>query len=677
LGFANNLKFILRTGISVQEMTVDIWLTVALGTIALLAIAIGFVATVMTSKQKELQSKKKQLEELTLSERKYKNLFEYSPAGMLRLKINSWDVLDANKVLLHIFQVDSSSEVKNILFTMPSPDREFIDKQLSAEGSAKDFETVLSRKDGSNLWISISATSVANENHFEAAIIDVTARRQTEERVREQAKLLDQAHDGILVLDLEGTILYWNKGAERLYQYRSSDVIGKKVSDYIYSPDQTKGFQSAFELVLQNSEWSGELNQKKQNGSVVVTDCRWTLVRNSKNEPSGILQVCTDVTERKRLEARSLKAQRLESIGIFASGIAHDLNNALAPVLIGIGVLRRKLQDQQSRRLLKSIESSAKYGTEMVYRVLSFVKGIEGTHALLNPRKIVKDIANQLNHIIPDNVSIQTRLAENLPNIMGDATQLQQVLLNLCTNARDAMPKGGELTFSVSDAWVDWEIVEENPDAREGEYVMFSIADTGVGIPYSEIHKIFEPFYTTKELGKGTGLGLSVSLGIVKGHKGFMTVESIEGKGSTFKIYIPINSASKTNSEEKIASKQINKQIIFFPSSEDLYSKNLLDGLEDKGYEVQVAVNKSKLKKNILQFTDVDYVLVFDGFLIDITPSLMESIRILSAKVKFIILADLQVVEEIKKIKLPKFEAVLTRPVSFESFLKTLNGIAK
>jgi two-component system, cell cycle sensor histidine kinase and response regulator CckA len=529
----------------VQEVMPDIWWTVALGTIALLAITVGFVAAVMTGKQKELVTKKRQLEELTISERKYRNLFEQSPAGMLRITTDQWNVVDANHALLRMFAVQTLDEAKEVLYSMSPSDYKHLATRLLTDGAVEDYKTILRRKDGSEFWISFSASSRSLEQYTEAVIIDITARRLAEDTIREQALLLDQAQDAILVLDLNKTVRYWNKGAERMYGYEPLEVVGREVVKYLYGSDGTEGFDSAYALTVQHSAWSGELHQKKRDGTVIITDCRWTLVRNPVGEPAGILQVCTDVTERKRLETRFLRAQRVESIGIFASGIAHDLSNTLAPVLVGVEVLKRKLLDTQSQRLLKAIESSAKHGTEMLYQVLSFVKGVGGKHAKLNPLKIVKEITDLLGHIVPSSVTVHTCISDTVSPVIGDRTQLHQVLINLCTNARDAMPQGGELTFSAENVLVSKEMAEEHADAVEGAYVAFSISDTGVGIPAVEIHKIFVPFYTTKEIGKGTGLGLSICHGIVKGHKGFMTVESAEGKGSTFKMFLPAVSVMK------------------------------------------------------------------------------------------------------------------------------------
>jgi len=541
-----------------QNVTFDIWWTVALGTIALLVMTVGLIAVVMTGKQKELVTKKRQLEELTISERKYRNLFEQSPVGMLHITTDQWNIVDANYALLRMFSVHTLEEVKEVLSSMSPLDREYLVAHLLTDGAVEDYETLLRRSDGSEFWVSFSVSSHSLESFTEAVIIDITTRRLAEDKIREQALLLDQAQDAILVLDLNKTVRYWNKGAERLYGYESIEVVGRNVVEYLYGLDGAEGFDRAFQLTIQHSAWSGELHQKKRDGTIIITDCRWTLVHNPGGAPAGILQVCTDVTERKRLETRFLRAQRVESIGLFASGIAHDLSNTLAPVLVGVEVLKRKLLDTQSQRLLKAIESSAKHGSEMVYQVLSFVKGVEGKHAKLNPLNIVKDVTGLLDDIIPSRITVHTRISDTVSPVIGDRTQLHQVLINLCTNARDAMPQGGELAFSAENVLVSKEMTEENADAFEGAYVMFSISDTGIGIPAVEIDKIFEPFYTTKELGKGTGLGLSICLGIVKGHKGFMTVKSVEGKGSTFNMFLPAVSAMKEGEQEE----DINRKVI-------------------------------------------------------------------------------------------------------------------
>lgn len=651
-----------------QEIDSNIFLIVIFGSIALLILTVGFIIAIITSKQKELRLRKRQLEELEISEKKYRNLFEYSPAGMVRLN-SDWKIVDANEALSNIVKTKSFEDANKVLLSLPAADKIYINDKLNSEGNIKDYETVILSNDGTELWISISAT-ITKEKFLEAVIIDISKRRQAEEQIREQARLLDQARDAIFVTNLDGVIKYWNKGAERLYQYTSDETEGKNIADIIYKPEQLTSFKNAIEHTTQNLEWVGILNQKKRDESIIITHCRWTIVKNFNNEPIGILQVCSDITELKRLEAHFLKAQRLESIGIFASGIAHDLSNALSPVLIGLNVLKRKLQDQQSIRLLKALESSVKYGTEMVYRVLSFVKGVKGDPIILNTRKLIKDVTNHLNQLIPDSISLQTRMTENLPNIEGDPTQLQQVLINLCVNARDAMPNGGELTFNVKNMYVDHVMASNNPDAKEGEYVGFSISDTGLGIPLKDVHKIFEPFYTTKEIGKGTGLGLSITQGIIKGHKGFMTVDSIVGKGSTFSVYIPIAQDRTEASDREKRLSDIQKKIIFVIISEDEYSQEFIEDLEKNDYDVILAAGKEELSRALIQNCEKVKTIIFDGIQNNITPELIEFVSNNYPQMQTLLIAKDHEAEKMDPSLTNKIQTILIHPVSHKQLLQ-------
>jgi signal transduction histidine kinase len=249
--------------------------------------------------------------------------------------------------------------------------------------------------------------------------------------------------------------------------------------------------------------------------------------------------VLIDVTERKRLEAKQLRAHRIESIGVLASGMAHDLKNLLVPVKMAAELLQRKIEDKNSQSMLTSIGLSAEHSINLVQQVLAFVRGVEGQHMPLKAVDILRQALSAIKETLPPNIEVESNLPDNPAIVLGDETQLQQVLVNLINNAKDAMPEGGRLTIALTCEQVSKAIAEMIPNAIEGSFVVWTISDTGVGIPPEQIEKIFEPFYTTKEIGKGTGLGLSIVAGIVKGHKGFITVESAVGKGTTFHLYLP------------------------------------------------------------------------------------------------------------------------------------------
>src|SRR5918993_3642890 len=343
--------------------------------------------------------------------------------------------------------------------------------------------------------------------------------------LREQASLLDKAQDAIIVTDVKRRLTYWNKSAERLYGWTSKDVLGRVVTDLLYPGGDAREVSEAYEQVSQRGEWTGELQPHTKGGRRVVIESRWTLVRDAAGAPRSILSINTDVTDRRQLEQQSYRAQRLESIGTLAGGIAHDLNNILAPIMLGMGILKDRLTDDDSREVLDTIATSAKRGAEMVSQVLSFARGQEGRRVEIKVATLIDDVVRIARDTFPKSIEIVTEVEPNLPLIIGDPTQFHQVLVNLCVNARDAMVGGGRLTLSAK--------------ARGGDVIIY-VEDTGPGIPPSVIDKIFDPFFTTKEAGKGTGLGLSTSQTIVRSHGGRIEVLSEPPHGARFEIHLPV-----------------------------------------------------------------------------------------------------------------------------------------
>jgi signal transduction histidine kinase len=248
-----------------------------------------------------------------------------------------------------------------------------------------------------------------------------------------------------------------------------------------------------------------------------------------------------EMEQRQQAEAHLLRAQRLESIGTLASGIAHDLNNMLSPILMAAGLLRTNLPEE-SHDLVSMIETAAERAAGVVKQVLTFARGVEGERVLLQPRQLLREIVNVASETFPRNIRIQCDLPKDLGCLEGDVTQLHQVLMNLCVNARDAMPDGGTLRIEAGTVDLDGQYASMTPGAHAGRYFTMRVSDTGTGIPQEIIGKIFDPFFTTKMLGKGTGLGLSTAIGIVKSHDGFLDVRSEVGKGTTFEIFLPVAS---------------------------------------------------------------------------------------------------------------------------------------
>jgi len=361
--------------------------------------------------------------------------------------------------------------------------------------------------------------------------------RRIEEQIRQQAALLDKAQDAILVTDVEDRIQYWNKSAERIYGWPADQAQGRKARE-ILSVDPAR-FEEARQRMLERGAWNGELTKVNRGGNRVTVESHWTLVRDDDGNPKSVFIIDTDITEKKALEAKFLRAQRVDSIGALAGGIAHDLNNALAPVLISSELLRMSGGDEDREKFVDIIQSNAQRATELVKQILSFARGSESEHGPVPVKHLVREMGKMIQDTFPKSISFSATLpAEELWTVPGDSTELHQVLLNLCVNARDAMPQGGKLTVTAQNITVD-EITAAANGAKPGFYVMISVADTGTGIPLEVLPRIFEPFFTTKQGDQGTGLGLATVAGIIKHHSGFMQVETASGQGTEFKTFFP------------------------------------------------------------------------------------------------------------------------------------------
>ena len=430
--------------------------------------------------------------------------------------------------------------------------------------------------------------SKINAPLLERSIRYAIERQRSQQKIREQAALLDIATDAIIVRSLEDKILFWNKGAERLYGWQVEEVLDQNANWLLYEEESLPQLQQVQSELFQTGEWQGELHQVTNADKEIIVYSRWTLVRRDE-KPKSILVVNTDITEKKQLEAQFLRAQRLESIGTLASGIAHDLNNVLAPILMTAQLLETQLHDERSQRLLPIVVANAKRGPALVKQVLSFARGLEGSYATLQVRHLIAEIRQIANQTFPKSIEIYTDLAPNLWAVSGDATQLHQVLMNLVVNARDAMPNGGTLSVSAENFFIDENYAWMQLEAKVGPYILITVVDTGVGMSAEIKERIFEPFFTTKELGKGTGLGLSTVMGIVKSHGGFVNVYSEIGKGTQFQVYLPAVETMETLVERKQNPSPGNGELILVVDDEAAIREATKTSLETYNYKVLTA----------------------------------------------------------------------------------------
>jgi PAS domain S-box-containing protein len=300
-----------------------------------------------------------------------------------------------------------------------------------------------------------------------------------------------------------------------------------------------------------------------------------------------------DLTERKKLDQQFLRVQRMESIGALAGGIAHDLNNVLAPIMLSIDILESLSDSPEAKEIISTIETSARHGAEIVRQVLSFARGQEGRRIEIQLKHLLQETENILRGTFPRNIHAQFLVPTNAWPILGDPTQIHQMIVNLCVNARDAMPEGGTLTVEVKNCTFDDRTAEAHPPTKPGPYLQLKIGDTGTGIPPELIDKIFEPFFTTKELGQGTGLGLATVLAIVKGHDGSINVESTPDRGTTFEIFLPALPMSSPETKTPSASTLArgSGELILVVDDEDPILTVTSRTLQAFGYKVLTALD--------------------------------------------------------------------------------------
>ena len=424
------------------------------------------------------------------------------------------------------------------------------------------------------------------------------ARRVAEAQIREQAELLDKAQDAIVVRDFQGRVTYANPAIERLTGWSREEWIRGDAVGPVFAPS-VAAITGAETACRNSGEWTGELEFATRSGERRVVQSRWTLIRNPEGRPVSQLLINTDITEKKRLEAQFLRAQRLETVGSLAGGMAHDLNSALAPVLMGIQLLRRDTTEPEAVRLLEVMEENTHRGADMVRQVLLFSRGASDERAPVRPASVLTEMERMLRHSFPREISVRAMVPPDLWTVIANPTQLHQVLLNLCVNARDAMPGGGELTLAADNVHLDATEAATLLHGRPGDFVMFLVSDTGQGVPPEILPRLFEPFFTTKPAGKGTGLGLSTVARIVEAHQGFLNVQSEPGVGATFEVYLPRAPVEAPTPEQPrpVTAPLGNGERILVIEDDQSVGNLLTEALRDHGYEV---VSASDLTEGLL-----------------------------------------------------------------------------
>jgi hypothetical protein len=509
------------------------------------------------------------------------------------------------------------------------------------------------------------------------ASIDISERKLAEEKIRQQAALLDVTTDAIIVRDLENRILFWNKSAENLYGWQAQEVFGKNANEVLYKEIPPE-VEAALSTVISKGQWQGEVTKVTKSRKEILVESRWTLVCDEQGKPISILSVDTDITQKKLLEAQLFRAQRLESIGTLASGIAHDLNNILTPILAVAQLLPLKFPDvyEQDNHLLEILENSAKRGADLVKQVLSFARGVEGKRMALQLKHLIREVVKILKETFPKSVEVYIDIAPDLWLVSGDGTQLHQVLMNLCVNARDAMLNGGTLSICAENLLIDENYARMHLEAKTGPYTVTTVSDTGVGIPREVLDRIFEPFFTTKEQGKGTGLGLSTVIGIVKSHGGFVNVYSEVGSGTTFKIYLPAVQEMEAQPAQEVEILAGQGELILVVDDEPSIQEITKASLETYNYKILTAndgieaIAMYAQHKHEISAVLIDMMLpALDGL------TAMRTLQKINPQVKIIASSGLMSSSKLAAVMGSGAKTFLSKPYTLKELLHTLQVV--
>ncbi len=529
------------------------------------------------------------------SEERFRGLYENALVGLYRTTPDG-EIQMANPALVKMLGYSSEEELKqrNLEKEGYDPDysREKFKHILEVKDSIVGLESAWKTKDGRIIYVLESARAVRDESgeirYYEGTVLDITDKKYAQQERDRLAALVNQASEAIILTDPDGNIEYVNLAYEKATGYSRDEVLGKNPKIVKSGKHNLEFYKNLWDTIKSGKTWQGEFINRKKDGTLYYEDSFIFPIKNDKDEIINFAAVKKDITSQKQLEQQFYRAQRMESVGTLAAGIAHDLNNILSPIMMGVQILKKQDQNEKPKKYLDAIEVSAKRGADLVKQVLTFARGVEGAQIHLNPKHLIKEIQQIIKEAFPKNIELYVDIPKDVRMIKADPTQIHQVLMNLCVNAKDAMPDGGKLSITTENEDVDKSIAKMHSLPKPGTYVKINVSDNGIGIPKDVQEKIFEPFFTTKEMGKGTGLGLSTTLSIVKSHGGFIDVRSEPNKGTTFNIYLPavVSPVLQKKEIQQHTAPQGNGEHILLVDDESSLLEISKEILESHGYRV-------------------------------------------------------------------------------------------
>ncbi len=645
----------------------------------------------MQTHQIELEMQNEELRriqsELEEAHNKYADLYDFAPIGYFTFDKNGL-IIDINLTGANMLGIEKYFLIRTPFFRYVALGSRDIFHQhfnrVFRTNTKQTCEIKLMNKNGSLFDAQLESLSVQNSvsssNQCRTAIIDITEHRRAEQEIRQAhayaESIVETLRESLVVMDAQQKVKTVNLTFYKTFKVTPEETINKFIFDIGNRQWNIPKLRKLLEEIIPKNTYFNDFEVDHE----FPTIGRRTMLLNARQihqidtNKQLILLAIEDITDEKKLESQLLRSQRMESIGTLTGGIAHDLNNLMTPMMLSVEMLKQKFKDEQSQKLLTILEKNSQRGADLIKQVMSFARGVEGERNPLQAKHIISEIEKVLKETFPRNIEIRTDMQEDLWTTAGDTTQLHQVLMNLCVNARDAMKDGGILNISAENIFVDENYARMYAEAKVGSYVAIAVSDTGTGIPPKILDRIFEPFFTTKEFGKGTGLGLSTALAIVKSHGGFINVYSEVGNGTKFKVYLPaIKTKLQEAEEQKLEMPTGNEEFILVAEDEGSISEITCSTLEAYGYKVLMA--KDGAEAVAVYAENIDKIKVV---LMDLMMPVMDgqtsirAIRKINPEIKIIAVSGLAEKDRLANIA-DNVEAFLPKPYTAEKLLKTIH----
>ena len=548
----------------------------------------------------DINERKRAEEELSLQKTYFQHLFDNSPEASVILDDED-RIVDINKEFEKLFHY-SIGEIKGKFINDLIVSEDLLDEagsltQKTLQGQVVAAQTVRKRKGGSLVDVSILGYPITFNGEqigVYAVYKDITERKQAEEERIRLATAVDQAAESVIISDKRGTIQYVNPAFERLSGFTKDDIVGRNFR-VLKSDTHDDGFyREMWKTISSGKGWAGQIGNRMKDGSLRQFETTISPIRDDSGAIVSFVSVNRDVTQEVALEAQLLQAQKMEAVGTLAGGIAHDFNNLLQVIQGYTEVLLHGVsEDPSNYEPLQKIHRSSKRGAELTRQLLTFSRKVQSERRPLDLNQEVEQVKNLLERTIPKMIEIELHLDKTPAIVSADPVQVEQALMNLAVNAMDAMPEGGKIIFETERATLDEEFCRTHLGARPGEYVLLTISDTGHGMNKEILEHVFEPFYTTKEVGKGTGLGLAMVYGIVKTHEGYILCYSELDSGTTFKIYLPalVQGGHRREASEGEDQLKGGDETILLVDDEEYIRELGVELLSNVGYEVLTATD--------------------------------------------------------------------------------------